>query len=316
MDANSPLEQGQPLYTVATSGVTTGLPPPNEDEKFPCKDLTGQVKKLDNHYFDYGGFSDVYKGVWIESPGVERRVAIKVLRGVTGNKDILEKTKRRLNRESRLWQSLRHKHVLRFIGICGGLGPSPALISPFCEFGHVLNYLRNYPEVRRRPIILGVAEGIQYLHSRNVIHGDLKSHNVLINEAGSPVLCDFGCSKILEVRGFTTSFAGAYRYMAPELFTSMIDPEADVNPVLTKETDIYSFSMVCVEILTGKIPYPNIRNEFTIARKVPDGLRPVKVDAGIHSESDDIWPLLEECWDVDPSTRPLINVVVHRMLQC
>lgn len=82
-------------------------------------------------------------------------------------------------------------------------------------------------------------------------------HNVLINDDGKGVLADFGRSKLIDHRGYTTSFAGSSRYLAPELLEYVeelgIDDYEDSvaddpMPNLTKQTDVYAFSMVIIEV--------------------------------------------------------------------
>lgn len=85
-------------------------------------------------------------------------------------------------------------------------------------------------------------------------------HNVLIDQNGVALLADFGRSKLLDQRGFTTSFQGSSRYIAPELMAhepelgdSPIDDtntpsDDEVIPNLTKQTDIYAFAMVVIEV--------------------------------------------------------------------
>jgi serine/threonine protein kinase len=94
---------------------------------------------------------------------------------------------------------------------------------------------------------------------RGIGHGHqtwfpMRSHqgNVLIDETGWPRLCDFGRSKIVDECGFTTAVTGTARFMAPELLGPEIpvdgeeipDPPA---PILTKESDVYGFSMVALQ---------------------------------------------------------------------
>lgn len=75
--------------------------------------------------------------------------------------------------------------------------------------------------------------------------------NILIDDEGAPRLCDFGQSKLIGIAGFTaTKFAGATRYLAPELLPT--ECEQCEKPVkLTTETDIYGFSMVALEVCVG-----------------------------------------------------------------
>jgi len=109
---------------------------------------------------------------------------------------------------------------------------------------------------------MDVARGIGYLHASNVIHGDIKGvgafhpvlaenltssvqRNVLIDDDGTARLCDFGQSKLIGIAGFTaTKFAGSVRYLAPELLPT--DSDEKLTP--TRETDVYAFSMVALEV--------------------------------------------------------------------
>jgi len=77
-------------------------------------------------------------------------------------------------------------------------------------------------------------------------------NNVVVDDDGRPLICDFGRSRILEQSGFTTVFAGgAARYMAPELFgpeDADIESANSFVPVITNQSDVYSFAMVGVEV--------------------------------------------------------------------
>jgi len=295
------------------------------DELTPYKDLTGQVKKTEEHYFAYGGFSEVFKGEWTDPSTKDvQRVAIKVLRGVHTDERVLEVITRRLNRETRVWHRLSHANILPFLGVCGDLGPSPAMVSPLCSSGSVIQYLKNNLAANQHKIITGVARGLEYLHSKAVVHGDLKGHNVLMSDDGIPLLTDFGRSKFIDHRGFTTSFAGSARYLAPELVSDepdIIDSDDAYEAVehqtpasnLTKETDVFAFSMVALEILTGKIPYFYLRQDSTVIALVQDGTRPDRNRYLPMTFADPMWTLLADCWNEDPKERPEMGNVVQRL---
>lgn len=76
--------------------------------------------------------------------------------------------------------------------------------------------------------------------------------DVLIDDEGTPLLCDFGRSKFIDHRGFTTSFTGSARYMAPELTATESNLDfkfpSESFPSLTKATDVFAFSMVALEV--------------------------------------------------------------------
>jgi len=302
------------------------FPPPTAEEATPYKDLTGQVTKTEEHYFAYGGFSEVYKGTW-KDPSTNRvqRVAIKLLRGVHTDRRVLEATRRRLHRETRVWHTLDHPNILSFLGVCHDMGPSPAMVSPLCDNGPVERYLQNNPQADRLVIITGVARGLEYLHSQIVVHGDLKGHNVLISGDGKPLLADFGRSKFIDHRGFTTAFSGSARYLAPELVDDggdvddteaayeELQNESDTMPNLTRETDVFAFSMVTLEILTGELPYSYLRQDSMVIAMVQKGTRPDRQRYLPITFTDPMWALLTDCWETAPEERPVMSTVVQRL---
>jgi serine/threonine protein kinase len=72
--------------------------------------------------------------------------------------------------------------------------------------------------------------------------------NVLVDEAGIPYICDFGISKIITRRGFTTASVGTLPYMAPELFIAFDLKEQDFCRSTTKSCDVYSFALLVLEV--------------------------------------------------------------------
>jgi len=141
-----------------------------------------------------------------------------------------------------VWKDLKHPNILEFLCLDWKRGRFnlPAFVSPYCENGMVRWYLKVNETVDKLPIIKGVAQGLEYLHNKDIVHGDIKPTNILVDSSGQPVLCDFGRSKILTCNGFTaTSFAGAARYQAPELFQET----PDGAPKLTKASDVYAFTI-------------------------------------------------------------------------
>ena len=86
-----------------------------------------------------------------------------------------------------------------------------------------------------------IAEGVDYLHGQDIIHGDLKGANIVISCQGGrvrPLLCDFGLSKIVGLKGFTTVARGTVPWMAPELLGSKEAP-----CLLTWSSDIWAWGM-------------------------------------------------------------------------
>ncbi|KAF9462794.1 TKL/TKL-ccin protein kinase [Collybia nuda] len=274
-----------------------------DTEQRPCKDLTGTVTKTKEYSVGYGGFSDVYEGVF---NGTKDYVAIKIFRGIHTNKTELEHITKRINRETYVWQKLNHKNVLKFLGVCTDLYASSALISPFCDAGSVKEYVKEHPDVNRSVMIFGIAEGLAYLHQKNVLHGDLKPQNILIGKHGEPLICDFGQSKLCHIRGFTTRFAGSYHYVAPELVPK------EGEPKITKESDVYSFGIVGMELITDKAPFDTSKTDAEVISKVQAGDHPAKGRKIPHAY-ELTWSVLENCWGREPESRIAMNSVIERL---
>ncbi|KAJ7850119.1 kinase-like domain-containing protein, partial [Mycena leptocephala] len=206
----------------------------------------------------------------------------------------------RLRREVDVWSRLKHKNILPFIGVCDDLAPSPVLISPFYKFGHVGTYLKKNPFGNREELVRGIAAGLEFLHANNIIHGDLKVQNVLVDKQGTPRICDFGISKIINRRGFTMSNVGTAPYMAPELFSSLMEE----SPSTTKSSDAYSYTLLVLEV----------RNQQTHRDQSNSrGASPKREDYDINSVKNQTWAVLDRCWSFEPQLRPPISEVLHEL---
>jgi len=129
--------------------------------------------------------------------------------------------------------------------------------------------------------------------------------NILINDIGDANLCDYGLSRILEVSGFTTKTQSAtWRYVAPELF--QLD-EGKGDPRVTVETDSWAFAMTVIEIFTESMPFPHIQSDLGVIYFVSNGGRPNRLHCT--QINDDIWAMLEKCWDTEPVQRPSMTTL-------
>ncbi|KAJ7139511.1 kinase-like domain-containing protein [Mycena epipterygia] len=278
----------------------------------PEQDLRGRIVQDDQYPFARGANSNIYRGHLTWRNGRSTRVAIKMIQydhDMQSNAAL-----RRLKREAEVWGRLKHKNLVPFFGISNDIAPGPVLISPFYQLGHVGSFLRNHPEANRPNIILGVALGLEYLHARDIVHGDLKVQNVLVDEQWTPLICDFGISKIINIRGFTTASVGTVPYMAPELFIvydSDVPTEQDLCRSTTKSSDMYSFALLVLEILTSEAPKRRPDRPFLRREDLPK-FRPRRLDYG-RNVTDEIWSVLDECWTFEPQARPPISDVMCRL---
>ena len=139
----------------------------------------------------------------------------------------------------------------------------------------------------------------RYLHSRKIIHRDLKSLNVLVGRGGVLKICDFGLAKLrLQSQSLHTK-VGTPLWMAPEVMTS---------GSYSYSADIYSLALIFYEITVGKIPYQGL-NQMQLLDQVGNGnLRPPFPPSGFSLA---LQQLIEQCWDKNPSLRPSIQDVVQ-----
>ncbi|CAE6476293.1 unnamed protein product [Rhizoctonia solani] len=184
-----------------------------------------------------GAFGDVWKGQLID--GID--VAVKVLRYALVSNDGSKNMKRAM-REIYNWSKLNHKNVHQLLGVTifdGRLG----MVSKWMEHGTLQQYLKQHNNIDRHALCPQVAEGVAYLHSVDMIHGDLKACNILVSADGTLKLTDFDYSIIsglsLAFSATTRTGGGTLRWMAPELVLA-----TDEDPTeRSKQTDVYALGM-------------------------------------------------------------------------
>ncbi|KAF8210526.1 kinase-like domain-containing protein, partial [Mycena galopus ATCC 62051] len=215
-------------------------------------------------------------------------------------------------REAVVWKGLNHEFVLPFLGIDDETFP-PALcmVSPWMKQGTVLKYLKDRGRGEIDRLTLEVVQGLEYLHSVNVVHGDLRGLNILISDGGHACLADFGLSIIvsddLSSATLTSSNRGGSDYwLAPELF----DPTAFgcTRYKKTRATDVYAFACVCLELHTGDPPF----------RKLPPTAAMHAVTRGERAErpatmSDKLWLLVSSSWASNFADRPTAAGIVQAL---
>ncbi|OCH91151.1 kinase-like protein [Obba rivulosa] len=138
------------------------------------------VKKNGERCIGSGGFADVYLGI---CRGEE--VALKVwrIRDEEAMKDFCK--------EAVVLNSLRHENITSFYGVETNLFPL-CLVCEWMPFGTIVSYLKNQPSANRLTLLVDIVAGLSDLHNMDIIHGDLKGSNILINGQHRACLCDFG----------------------------------------------------------------------------------------------------------------------------
>ncbi|KAG1815793.1 kinase-like domain-containing protein [Suillus variegatus] len=259
-------------------------------------DLSGQIRDKGAFPDSIGGFSDVWKCTWI-GKNMNIKVAVKTIRVQPDVKD-REKKSRRLCKEAKIWATLEDEHILPLIGLTWGFGPLPALVCPWVENGSLQSYLelknRDLSLEWRFRILLGLVSAVSYLHSKDVVHGDITGSNILINGRGEPLLSDFGLSSLdVELTGnsyFTSCKPGNVRWAAPELLI----PLQDGSPCRAcVKSDIYSVGCVMLQVLSGRVPY-DIWTDFMVINEKFNGKEPLRI---LEPPIDDRhWEFMRRCW--------------------
>ncbi|KAJ7921478.1 kinase-like domain-containing protein, partial [Mycena leptocephala] len=205
-------------------------------------------------------------------------------------------------REALVWKDLDHPHILAFIGIDRDSFPSSlCMVSPWMENGTVVDYIKNYGYANVDKLLAEIAQGLGYLHSRNIVHGDLRGANILIDENWSARVADFGLGSFTDATTsiYTSSRAGSIHWMAPEL----ISPEQfGLKFARTPASDIYAFGCVCLELYTGLPPFSKL-SQTAVLFKIIAGERPGR-PSGSPPMSDVLWRRVTEYWAQSPAERP------------
>ncbi|KAG2108612.1 kinase-like domain-containing protein [Suillus discolor] len=155
-------------------------------------------------------------------------------------------------------------------------------------------------------LLKDIAQGLQYLHSRSITHGDLSGNNVLVDKDGKASLTDFGLSalvpeRISQVALKPTCCGGTAHYMPPEYLA--VDDEGNASaPVFSPKSDVYSFGGIMLQVLEGKVPYHYIHNQFAVMNNISRGIKPRKPPASVVIDSD--WNFMQTCWSGDMERRP------------
>ncbi|XP_075486001.1 LRR receptor-like serine/threonine-protein kinase FEI 1 isoform X2 [Primulina tabacum] len=205
------------------------------------------IKKLENlneeHIIGAGGFGTVYKLVMDDGNVFALKRIVKINEGFD----------RFFERELEILGSIKHRYLVNLRGYCNS-PTSKLLIYDFLSGGSLDEALHERAEqldwVARLNIIVGASKGLAYLHhdcSPRIIHRDIKSSNILLDGNFGARVSDFGLAKLLkdDESHITTIVAGTFGYLAPEYMQS---------GRATEKTDVYSFGVLVLEILSGKRP--------------------------------------------------------------
>jgi len=242
-----------------------------------------------------GAFGVLYRGSYCG-----QEVAIKVLK--TGEKSSQEEVYREFSQELSILRKVRHKNIVQLIGAMT-TPPRLCLVTEFMKGGSVLQFLHKHAPLKLAQLVKlssGVALGMDYLHKVNVIHRDLKTANLLMDENEVVKVADFGVARVKCSDGSNmTAETGTYRWMAPEVIS---------HQYYNHKCDVFSYGILLWELVSGgDIPYSGYTPLQAAVGVVQRGLRPTIPP----SCQPVIAQVMQYCWQPDPNARPEFEQVVE-----
>uniref|UniRef100_A0A7N0U4G4 non-specific serine/threonine protein kinase n=1 Tax=Kalanchoe fedtschenkoi TaxID=63787 RepID=A0A7N0U4G4_KALFE len=214
------------------------------DLPYSSKEIIRKLETLnEEHIIGSGGFGTVYKLSMDDGSVFALKRIMKLNEGFD----------RFFDRELEILGSIKHRYLVNLRGYCNS-PTSKLLLYDYLPGGNLDEVLHDRSEQldwdARLNIIVGAAKGLAYLHhdcSPRIIHRDIKSSNILLDGNWEARVSDFGLAKLLDDNEshITTIVAGTFGYLAPEYMQS---------GRATEKTDVYSFGVLILEVLSGKRP--------------------------------------------------------------
>ena len=238
--------------------------------------------------------------------------------------------------ECQLMSTLRHPHVVQFLGVCllpdntaAQLLPALVMERLTCSLHHMLE---NNPTSRAKPhlplsmkysLLQNVASGLAYLHSRSppVVHHNLSARNILLDSAATAKIVDFGVARIFSNTGAVPTITEASVYMPPEVVSDALSNMEKSEEVSSTSIDIFSLGVVTIFTLGETYPCKPLEPTYTDEQS---GLLKPRTELerrshylqSITAQLDQGHPLLtliESCLCNNPADRPTIDKVLALM---
>jgi Protein tyrosine and serine/threonine kinase len=277
--------------TTALAAAAKGLKTPRMDSRYEI--MPHEVRF--GQQIGSGGFGVVFKGQFRG-----QTVAIKKIHANALNNpaSIAE-----FQSEVAVMCTLRHENILQLLGACVK-SPNLMIVTEFMARGTLFDVLHQsqmkvtWP--MRRKMALDTCRGMRYLHASQILHRDLKSSNLMLDDKFNCKIGDFGLARISSPQSALasqmTGQCGTFQYLCPESIA---------NKPYTEKADIYSFGILLWEIVARKLPYFGMAPMQVGIAVLNQGLRPPIPEKC----PPPLVRLMCACWDTNPDRRPSFEII-------
>ncbi|KAG0476992.1 hypothetical protein HPP92_013833 [Vanilla planifolia] len=253
-----------------------------------------------------GAHGKVYEGKY-----GDKILALKVINsGSTPEEKVLIEA--RFIREVNMMSRVKHENLVKFFGACKD--PIMVIATELLPGMSLKKYLTSVrPEQLELHLAisfsLDIARAMECLHANGIIHRDLKPDNLLLTANHKNVkLVDFGLAREETVTEMMTAETGTYRWMAPELYSTVTLRRGEKKHY-TNKVDVYSFGIVLWELLTNRMPFEGMSNlQAAYAAAFKQERPPIPEDVPT-----ELVFIIKSCWVEDPNMRPSFSQII-RML--
>ncbi|GJS77856.1 serine/threonine-protein kinase HT1 [Tanacetum coccineum] len=249
--------------------------------------------------FASGAHSRIYRGIY-----KQRAVAVKMVRIPTHKEETRAMLEQQFKSEVALLSRLINPNIVQFIAACKK-PPVYCIITEYMSQGTLRMYLNKKEPYSLSTetvlrLALDISRGMEYLHSQGVVHRDLKSNNLLLNDEMRVKVADFGTSCLETQTQESKGNMGTYRWMAPEMVK---------EKPYTRKVDVYSFGIVLWELITALLPFQGmtpVQAAFAVAEKNERPPLPASCQPALAH-------LIKRCWAAEPSKRPDFTEIVQAL---